>query len=882
MAVLAACASTAFTTSTTWALVSATGYLASEAATETLSTAYSSVRSQAFTPGAITIDGIGLKLAARIGTTGTISVNLEKDSDDSQVAGTEVTINVSDLQNATAVSLDGGWIFFKFAAPVLLVAATAYQVAAKTSTTVQVQCWRDATPFNISRYLRTTTTQAPAAADDLIVVGEYTAAGAATTLTVTMDNTATTDFGSAPTAANGLLSPGMAIGAKGVVMWGTTAATAYYLKLSNSCIVYNGGILNIGTTGTPMPRDSSAVLEFDPAADGDYGLLGRAGSTVNIQGLSRTVAKLVVSCKLNTDEAIAQTTLGVDTDTGWLDNDQIVVASTTQTRLDSELGALNGNAGASSLTVDGFAGAGGGLAVAHSGTSPTQAEVINITRNVKIRSATATLMTYVFFDTTSTVDIDWAEFYYLGDNAATKFGITISTTTGSFNMQFSSLHDCEDFGLSIQGAATNNITFSSNVIWSIASVTGPGVITTATTGTNIIFDSNIFIKSGALELVRLTDVGGTFTNNILISAGAAGVSLFEVNVIGTLSGNVVHSNGTNGFSLPTNASGVSGLVSTMTCWRNAAAGILIAGNVTDLTIDSPTCFGNGTDSISITSSGSDIHIKSPVLSGDTTFATTNGIRFSTAALVSKVLIDDGDFSTVTGIKTAHTNDINVAATLVEPIVTIRNTKLGAATEVATQSSMSSKGFISAEKLDQTSGNHKTWMRYGTLNTDAMTFNTAAPSMQMTPNNATNKLESAYQFQGIKGAVANGQTCAISVYVRKSATYNGNQPRLIQKANPALGQSADVVIDTMTVAVANWEQLTGTSSTANDDGAWEFVVDCNGTVGSVNVDDWVVTGTANDPGTVKFWFNGIPVDTIFPASAAGGGGMKLVGTGGLAG
>jgi hypothetical protein len=53
----------------------------------------------------------------------------------------------------------------------------------------------------------------------------------------------------------------------------------------------------------------------------------------------------------------------------------------------------------------------------------------------------------------------------------------------------------------------------------------------------------------------------------------------------------------------------------------------------------------------------------------------------------------------------------------------------------------------------------------------------------------------------------------------------------------LGQNSDVVLDTMTVAVGNWETLTASSSSATDDGAWEFVIDCDGTAGWVNVDDW---------------------------------------------
>ena len=834
MALLACCADGNFTSSSTWALVDSTSYLAAETGVDTVTTAYSGTRSSTFTPGAITIDGIGVKLATRLGTTGTISVQLSTAT--VGVAGTEVTINCSDLPGAAQAPADGGWIFFKFAAPVLLVVATAYSIEAKTSNSTQVTLWRDGTTDNISRYLRTTTTQAPAAGDDLIVAGEWTAAATVTTRTVTMNETATTDYGSAPTAANSLLTPGIAVCNNGTVTWGTTAATNYYLKMSNSIIIYRVGTWNQGTTGTPVPRDSTAILELDPGTDGDYGFLNRGG-TRNMQGLSRTSGKNIVSCKLNTDEAVNQTTLGVDTDTGWLDNDEIAIASTSRTTSECEKGALNGAAGASSLTVDGFAGAGGGLAFAHSGTSPTQAEVILLTRNVKVQSASSTLMAYVYSDANATDDWDWVEIYYVGEAATTKRGIEVATVGGSFNMQFCSIHDCEDNGVFFQ-VSVNNITFSSNVMWNLATAVGPGCqISGATSGTSITIDSNILIRTTSGNGWTLADVGGTFTNNTVVGAASSGISLSEAAAaIGTFSGNVSHSNASTGVAT---SSAFSGTIASLVAWRNTGSGIQFGANYGEITLASPVLFGNTTSNINTTNAGGSLTITSPVLNGDSTFATTNGINLGTPGSCHDIVIDDGDFSTVSGIKTAHTNDINLAAALLAASVVLRNTKLGAATEVASQSNLTNTGFIAAEKLDQTAGNHKTWMSKGTIQTDTTIYNTASPSMRMTPNSASLKLESAYQFWGIKAPVSSGASINVAVTLRKSeagdgAAYTGNQPRLIQKANPALGESSDVVIATYSAGTGSWNQIGGTSSVANDDGAWEFVVDCDGTAGWINV------------------------------------------------
>jgi hypothetical protein len=68
-------------------------------------------------------------------------------------------------------------------------------------------------------------------------------------------------------------------------------------------------------------------------------------------------------------------------------------------------------------------------------------------------------------------------------------------------------------------------------------------------------------------------------------------------------------------------------------------------------------------------------------------------------------------------------------------------------------------------------------------------------------------------------------------------YNGSQPRLILKANPAIGVANDTVIATASAAAGTWAQISGTTAAATDDGVMEFTVDCDGTTGWINVDDW---------------------------------------------
>jgi hypothetical protein len=96
--------------------------------------------------------------------------------------------------------------------------------------------------------------------------------------------------------------------------------------------------------------------------------------------------------------------------------------------------------------------------------------------------------------------------------------------------------------------------------------------------------------------------------------------------------------------------------------------------------------------------------------------------------------------------------------------------------------------------------------------------------------------------GFKKVIASGGTLAASIYVRKSvagdgAAYNGNQPRLIVRKNVSAGITVDTVLATASAAAGTWEQLSGTTAAVTDDAVLEFYVDCDGTTGWVNIDDF---------------------------------------------
>lgn len=821
MAILKSIATGNWTSASTWGLVDSTSYNNSESTTTALTTSYQA--SLGSTTGVITVSGICLKLATRTGTTGTMSVHLAIAG--VEVVGSLVTINVADLPVALASDLNGGWHFFKFASPVTLVGATSYTVEAKTSSAAQVSLHSLATT-NWSRALVTTTTQAPVAGDDVILAGEYTGAGTSNSFVVTMNETATTDYGSATTSA---VTPAVSICNKSILRCAVTAATNFNLKVSGNMIVYSGGELDLGTTGSPMPRDSSITLLFDSFTNVDFGLFLRENSTFIAQGLSRTSGKLIDRCFLNTDEAANSTSLGVGTDTGWLDNDVIAIASTTRTAGQCEAGTLNGNASSSTLTVDGFAGTAGGVLNAHSGTAPIAAEVILLTRNVVIRGASATQQTFITISSTVVVDCDWVEFKWMGSNTAGKRGIGTACTTGSQNFQNCSLHDFKvtgSTGLNMAAVSGTGLVFSNNVTFDIHSA---HLTVSANSGSSV-FDNNIFMLSTAASpMIPMSDVGGTFTNNSAIGSADIGIQISESNTVGTYSGIICHSNNV-GFS---SAFGLTvGNISTLTAWRNASAGLqMISG---ELTYTDLIAFGNGSQNVLFSSRGCVLFLINPTLNGDSTFSTTNGIDLSNTGTLIELHIFGGSLGSASGIKTAHTIDLLVGAMVAR--VFLNNTLLASATEVSGQASMSPTSFVAAQKHDQTAGLHKMWKRNGNIAIDTSTVHSpGVTSMKMTPSSASLKLDSIGPFGGFKVQVANGQTCTPTIFVQEDGPYNGARSRLIVKRNDAMGISADTVLDTATSASdAAWEGLTGTTATVTDNGVLEFSIDCDGTAGNLYV------------------------------------------------
>lgn len=803
------------TASGTWGAVDATSLSDSEAANTALTASY--VTSSTFTPGAITIDGIAVKLASRAAGSPANTISVALDLATVTVTGTEVTLNVADLDACSTTDNEGGWYLFKFAAPVLLVAATVYGVKAKLSaTSTAVNLYSTATT-NWSRMLRTTTNAAPAAGDTMDVIGEHTGAGTGNSFVVTMNSTATTDYGPGTDG-----SVGMTIGKRGTLTYGASAATAYYLKLSGDLIVYSGGAINQGTVATKMPSDSSAVLEFDPVADGGMGLIFRAGTGV-AQG-----NPITHRCRIAVDAAANATSFTADASTGWANNDNIVVASTSTTSTQNEKGQVSSTS-TTTVNIKSFAGSGGGLLNAHSGTTGSRAEVIKLDRNVIIRSATSTLMTYVFMGPNVSVDWDYVECYYMGANLTNKHGINITTTTGTVTVNDSSFHDFETWGVHLLGATGSGVTIDTCDLYNLSQVAGGSPITVAaTTGVPVLNALWCILWASNTFGFNLADTGLTLTNNVAVGGANAGFSFSEAGgTFGTCTDNLSHSCATTGAQI---LNVTRGTITRLTIYR-CPTGLTIGGHQAGRVIlDTCTIWGNTASGITGGGGGVPLELRSCAIYGNA----TAGITATATTGVLRYLL----FNCTLGSPNANVSaDIILAGTME---VYAWNTIMASTTEVTVGGC--DTNFVRSQNHDQNAALHKIWNRNGTIVNDVTIRHTASGySWKLTPNSATQKLVAPGPswYDGFRTAILANNLVTITVWLQKDASYNGNQPRLVIQGGilAGVGSVGADVTAAMTGGTGAWEQVTVTA-TPTEAGVIEYYVDCDGTAGNVYMDDIV--------------------------------------------
>ena len=146
-------------------------------------------------------------------------------------------------------------------------------------------------------------------------------------------------------------------------------------------------------------------------------------------------------------------------------------------------------------------------------------------------------------------------------------------------------------------------------------------------------------------------------------------------------------------------------------------------------------------------------------------------------------------------------------------------------------------------MNNITGYHVTYLAAGNRSIDSTTTcninQTTSPSERLTPQSNSLKLRSGSKFVALNA----GESTAINVYVRKSTlatngvAYNGTAPRLILKRNGAMGINSDILMDQLDTTSENFLKLAGVTPAVTDAGVLEFYIDCDGTQGWINIDNW---------------------------------------------
>ena len=499
-------------TASTWKTIDATSALTTATTWNWLTTTY--VSSSNFTPGAITVEGIMVKLDYVQNTAGTMSVRLFNATAGTAVVGTGVNINISDIPQQNILQQNsGGWIYLKFASPVTLLAATAYNVQAKSTGQILLNV---TSGNNWLRGLVTSTTAAPAATDILFVCGFYTNLSAGTSITCTYDNTTSSVYGS------------ISVGAFGRMILQNNPSTNYVMKIATTGLYENAlnAVTEFGNSSSPLVSSSTLLLELQATAAATNGIDNRNMATFTAYGAPKTRR-----AKLAANSAVGATTLTTDISTGWVTGDELSFAQTVRsTSPQVERKALTANAVGTTLTIS-------AMTLAKLGTGDFPCDIGLMTSNIKIYGTSAT-STFYFRNNVSAqsgtgkVDFSNVEFRYFGSSTGGRFGFELNGSVGCLN-RFNNCSFADGnsgtYGLMIFNGVNENFEIENNVFYNV-----PRGVSfwqqTITTGTKKI-NNNLFINSN-FSIGSSGGITGDYyecKNNTVSAATSAVLSINIIN-----------------------------------------------------------------------------------------------------------------------------------------------------------------------------------------------------------------------------------------------------------------------------------------------------------------------------------------------------------------
>lgn len=806
--------------------------------------------STAFTPGAITTDGLVLALYSRAtNPTGTFSFELFNSTTSTVV--TSYTDNVSVLP--TTANLGGfKTIHFRWASPVTLTAGNSYTIRCRTAQANQVSLWYGTSVTNWSRILTINATASTAATDQLWITSRYSG-GVLTGCTVSMDNNSSATFS------------GLVIGPSSTLNWPTNQTTELRLSgevytSANVSLYVGGGRFQMGSSASRIQDGFTASLFVTPGSAGGRRLQIIDGSVFTAAGSTMSYTWTTLSA----NAATSSTTCTTTDNTGWKVGDEIVIAPTrrpasTAVTVQYDRRVLTSVSG----TTLGFS----ALSFFHDGVGDFAAEIINLTRNCRIVGTTpATFRTYLTPGVVSnnTIELDDVQIYGMGSSTAVgAIYLNGSGVTGIYRIRNCAFVD-GSVGISIL-STTNfyNITIHNNV-FTTRETTGSFIqnVVNPTTATPIVSDvmisSNCMIFGGTSSLQIGIDVYMStlnFMNNRVSGVQATHgmriglTTLYQVS--GLVSGNIIRACGIGPIFVLNDGIKMGYTQSDNAAIRNLSYGMYIIGT-SNTRFDNLKCIGNQLSNLLMgyASGGQQFNVvlNNATLQSDSLNTTQYGIIVGlgtapTTPIALTLTMNDCNI----GTSSAHTlGDIRFNADVNQVLdLVCNNCNFGSSIEVSQPGFMSVGSRVAIQRANKVNGAHRTYYSFGLLTLDTTIFRSGTKSTRMTPTSATFSQKFGRKVIPVR---ASSQP-TISVYVRKSAVgdgtaYNGNQPRLWLKNNPALanfGTYDDLILATASSANGTWEQLSAQLPVVPyEDSAFEVYLDCNGTTGWVNVDDWKIT------------------------------------------
>lgn len=847
-------------------------------ATTTATTVSTSVlASPNFNPGAITVDGCALEISTWSATAGTFTVELYNVTDAVSVA--TCTIGYADIvKDGTSL-----WYFFSFGSSYTLLAGKNYSirlVRSASGSTVSIR--RTATANNWGKMLRTTTTAAHTSADTAYILQELTGSGTATAAEITMDNTNSgTNYGA------------IVVGNGGALKYAYAGSTNYYLNMHGNLTIAENGIFTIGTSSNPIPSTSTAHLKFNSASAGQY-VMNTSSFWGNIEVFGAEITNKYA--RIASNASAGATSITTDISTGWKSGDVIGIAPNRREAANATTGpeerTLSGDASGTTVTIS------SGLTLGRENTAIVQPHIVNLTRNVKIYGASSTNTGRFAINSSNSVlpggsvgrvSLNHAEFYYLGTGTVSNSAVYIHNNNGDVQVDGCAIYNNTVSGVSglyINDAQTGRLlTLRDNVYYN-NSVNGFVVSAVAAShnGTGVLIENQIMVKCSFSTSVGAS---GNITN-LVVSGASSNVSI----ALGTTTsatifdGLLLYSCGNNFLAQVSGNRGINGIVPDWFTFDNVEAYLLLAsstGFATGIYSSADTVrYANG---IFAGNFGTSIDLQQgPAVvegcsfDGHGSFSAATGVAISTAA---KVQVLNCDFGQTVAMGVA---DVKVGSTGTSnfPVDARVDNCMHSSAAVMFGATSYVNGFVGFTNIDGDPDNNRCYVSNGSIRTDTVISNTGTLSERLVPINANGKMTSSIK----RIALNSGQTANFSVYVRKSVVgdgtaYNGNQPRLLVKGGIMLNTFTNSVEDTASGSAGSWEQLTG-SFTATQKGVLELYVDCDGTTGWVNVDDWEVD-VNNDPRSMDYWDQGMAfLSGEYNTSGGGGsgGGSIFGGLGGV--